>query len=268
MVLGHGGGHVIGGDAVVGAAQVDDGRAVERLGRVGLHHGAVVAGGRREALNGAGREPGQRAAVAIAHDADLLAAGLQEGDAGGDVAHGLFPRRAHGVGDAGLDPGVVVVGQEARLAAVVHGGRDGLIAHLGPAGDVGADVLVDAEDLLDDDDPALARREGRLVIGGELEPSAPGDLDGFSHGRGLSGLDVEDFLHHVAVLDDILLAFLAQLAGVAGAGLALQADVVVEGDGLGADEALLKVGVDDAGGLRGGVALVDRPGARLLGARR
>ena len=41
-------------------------------------------------------------------------------------------------------------------------------------------------------------------------------------------------------------------------------DVVVVGDGLGADEAALEVGVDDAGRLRRAVALVDRPGPRLL----
>ena len=46
-----------------------------------------------------------------------------------------------------------------------------------------------------------------------------------------------------------------------GAGL----DQVVEGDHFGLDEAALEVGVDHAGGLRGGVALVDGPGPRFLG---
>ena len=41
-------------------------------------------------------------------------------------------------------------------------------------------------------------------------------------------------------------------------------DQVVVRDDLGLDEAALEVGVDDAGGLRGGRALADRPGARLL----
>ena len=44
----------------------------------------------------------------------------------------------------------------------------------------------------------------------------------------------------------------------------LVGDEVVEGDDLGADEALLEVGVDHAGGLRRGGALVDRPGAHFL----
>ena len=44
--------------------------------------------------------------------------------------------------------------------------------------------------------------------------------------------------------DDVVLAFQPQLAGVARAGLAVAGDVVVIGDGLGADEAALEIGVD------------------------
>jgi hypothetical protein len=61
-------------------------------------------------------------------------------------------------------------------------------------------------------------------------------------------------------LHDVFLAF-ARLAGFLGAGFALEGDVVVVGDGLGADEALLEIGVDDAGRLR---ALVP---ARMVQAR-
>ena len=60
----------------------------------------------------------------------------------------------------------------------------------------------------------------------------------------------EPEVHHVAVLDDVLLAFEAHLAGFLGGHLAAERDEVVVGDGLGADEALLEVGVDDAGRLR------------------
>ena len=54
----------------------------------------------------------------------------------------------------------------------------------------------------------------------------------------------------------------------AGLGDAAVLDQVVVADDLGFDKAALKVGVDDAGGLRRGPALVDRPGARLLLPRR
>src|SRR5436309_1679810 len=77
--------------------------------------------------------------------------------------------------------------------------------------------------------------------------------------------DVEAEVHHVAVADLVLLAFRAQLAGFARAGLAAEAYVVAEGDGLGADEALLEIGVDDAGGFGRAGADGDGPGAGFLG---
>jgi hypothetical protein len=48
-------------------------------------------------------------------------------------------------------------------------------------------------------------------------------------------------VHHVAVLDDIFLAFLAQLARIAARTFAAQRDVIVIGDGFGADEAALEI---------------------------
>ena len=78
--------------------------------------------------------------------------------------------------------------------------------------------------------------------------------------------DIEQEVQHVAVLDDVVLAFGAHLAGFLGALFALVLDEVVEGDGLGADEAAFEVGVDDAGGFGGGVAFVDGPGADFLDA--
>src|SRR5579862_3338688 len=71
-------------------------------------------------------------------------------------------------------------------------------------------------------------------------------------------------MHHVAILDDVILALEAELAGLARAGLALARDIVVVGDGLGTDEALLEIGVDDARRLRRAGAHRNRPGARLL----
>ena len=72
-------------------------------------------------------------------------------------------------------------------------------------------------------------------------------------------------MHDVAVLDDVLLAFDAELAGLADAGLATERNVVVVFDDLGADEAFLEVGVDDAGALRGLAAAHERPGTHLVG---
>src|SRR3546814_10276110 len=53
---------------------------------------------------------------------------------------------------------------------------------------------------------------------------------------------VEAKVKDIAVLDDVVLALGAHLAGLLGAGLAAAADEVVVGDGLGADEAALEVG--------------------------
>ena len=65
-------------------------------------------------------------------------------------------------------------------------------------------------------------------------------------------------------MDDVLLAFLAGLAGFLGAAFAVELHIVGVGDGFGLDEAFLEVAVNDAGGLRGGRALLDRPGASFL----
>ena len=74
-------------------------------------------------------------------------------------------------------------------------------------------------------------------------------------------------MHDVAVGDHVVLAFEAEPAGIARAGLAAELDVVVIGDGLGADEAVLEIGMDDAGRLRRPGAAGDGPGARLLRTR-
>src|SRR5690348_5035876 len=77
-------------------------------------------------------------------------------------------------------------------------------------------------------------------------------------------LDVEQEVHHVAVLDDVVLALAAHVAGLFRALITAERDVIVVGDRLGADEAALEVGVDDPRRLRRRVADVDRPGADLL----
>ena len=62
-------------------------------------------------------------------------------------------------------------------------------------------------------------------------------------------------MHHVAVGDDIFLAFEPQLAGVAGAGFAAERDVIGVSNRFGANKTLLEIGVDHAGsGRRPGTA--------------
>src|SRR5690242_16277017 len=75
-------------------------------------------------------------------------------------------------------------------------------------------------------------------------------------------------MHHVAVGDDVLLALETQPARIARTRLAAERDIIVVADRLGANEAALEVGVDDARRLRGARAARHRPGPRLLGPRR
>src|SRR5271154_3359939 len=74
--------------------------------------------------------------------------------------------------------------------------------------------------------------------------------------------------HHVAVLDDVLLAFHAVEPLLAGGGDRAAAQEIIVGDGLGLDEAALEIRMDHAGGFRRGVARVNRPRAHFLLARR
>jgi outer membrane receptor protein involved in Fe transport len=78
------------------------------------------------------------------------------------------------------------------------------------------------------------------------------------------GSDVEAEVQNVAFLDPVFLALQPQPAGIAGAGLAAVLDEVIKADGLGADEALLEVGMDDGRGLRRGRAALHGPGADFL----
>ena len=56
-------------------------------------------------------------------------------------------------------------------------------------------------------------------------------------------------VHHVAVFDDVLLAFEAQSAAGAGFGFGAGVEQLVPVNGLGADEMMLQVGVNGARGL-------------------
>src|SRR5262249_49772925 len=73
-------------------------------------------------------------------------------------------------------------------------------------------------------------------------------------------------MHDVPAGDDIGLALEPHLARLLRAGLAAERHIIVVGDGLGADEAALEVGMDDGRRLRRLGSARDRPGRRLLGA--
>ena len=79
-----------------------------------------------------------------------------------------------------------------------------------------------------------------------------------------NALDVELEVQHVAVLDDVVLAFLAQLARFTRAGFAVVGDIVLVRDGFGLDEALLEITMDHTGAARCRPAMLERPGARLF----
>ena len=64
-------------------------------------------------------------------------------------------------------------------------------------------------------------------------------------------LHIEPEVHDVPVLHHVVLAFHRQFAGLTHGGLTTIFYIVVVLDDLGADEAFLEVGVDDAGTLRG-----------------
>ena len=78
-------------------------------------------------------------------------------------------------------------------------------------------------------------------------------------------LNVEEEVHDVTVLDDVVFAFDAHLAGGADGGFCLVLDEVFVLDDLGTDEAAFEVSVDDSGGAGGLVACDDGPGAAFIG---
>jgi len=75
-------------------------------------------------------------------------------------------------------------------------------------------------------------------------------------------------MHDIAFLDDVFLAFQPQLSRLFGPGLTLERNEILISDHFGANEAALKIRVDDSGGLRRGGPRVHRPRADLLRTRR
>src|SRR5260370_24353149 len=79
-------------------------------------------------------------------------------------------------------------------------------------------------------------------------------------------LSIKPEMHDVAVGDDIFLAFQPQLAGITGARLAAERDVIGVGDRFGADKALFEIGMNNPYGGGRLCAAVDGPGPRPPGA--
>src|SRR5215831_19074907 len=77
-------------------------------------------------------------------------------------------------------------------------------------------------------------------------------------------LDIKPEMHDVAVLDDVFAALETHLPMILRAVLAVAGDEVRICDHFGANEPLLEIGVDDARGFRGRVAVMDRPRADFL----
>ncbi len=111
----------------------------------------------------------------------------------------------------------------------------------------------------------ISCRDQRSRRGAHFPPFCLGKSR-FQAGLFLAGLplDVEAKMYNVAVLYHVVLALQAPATGVLGALFAIVLDEVVIADNLGADETLLEVSVDDAGGFRGGGADLHRPCAHFL----
>ena len=71
-------------------------------------------------------------------------------------------------------------------------------------------------------------------------------------------------MDHVAVFDDVFLAFQTPFTGILGTLLALVLDKVVIADDFGTNKALFEVGMDNTGRLRSGCADLDGPGTYLF----
>ena len=73
-------------------------------------------------------------------------------------------------------------------------------------------------------------------------------------------------MHHVAILDDVFLAFQAPLAGFLGTLLAVVVDVIIVAGDFGTNETFLEIRMNHAGSLGRGGANPNSPGAHFLNA--
>ena len=80
------------------------------------------------------------------------------------------------------------------------------------------------------------------------------------------GLHVEQEVQNIPIMHHIFLTLRAHLAMFFRTVFAFELDEVREGNGLRADEAFFKIGVNRGGGAGCGVAFVDGPGAHFFDA--
>ena len=159
---------VLGRDGLVRLAEMEEDRTARRLRRGVGHPAAVVADGGPHAIDARGSQPGQGAAQAIADDAHLEALARQRLHGGANVLDHVVHVDLAADAAAELDVLRLVAGLEAALGAIEDGRGQGHVALRGEAVRHVPDVVVDAEDLLDDDEPTLRGALGRRPVGCEL----------------------------------------------------------------------------------------------------
>jgi hypothetical protein len=145
----------------------------------------AVVGDAGVGVGAGGGQEGQQAAQAIADRADLAVdagQGADGGDGGGDVRDAGVDVEGVVEFEGPLPLGLALVGDvDARLDAPEQVGADGDEALGGQAVADVAHHLVDAEDLLDDDDGRAGGRRRARHIGREGAVGR-GDREGLAHG--------------------------------------------------------------------------------------
>lgn len=148
-----------------------------------VNQAAVVAGGRRHAVDLAGGQPGHGAAIAVADHADP-AGRTQCRHRSGQIVQRLLLRNLRHDGAAGFDAGGVVVQLDAPLHPVIERRCRGPVPRRRIAVAQLTDVGIDAEYLLDHQHAAFGRAARQHLIKGKAVAITGGQLDGLMHGRG------------------------------------------------------------------------------------
>ncbi len=141
---------------------------------------AVIAGGGGDSMQPCCREPGKRAAEAIADDTDFSRRrrrGPRRLDVEQHVVHADLVDHRPADGES-IRP---VAELDAGLATIKQRRRDAVVAVGRVAVRDFSDMLVDAKNLLDDDEPASMLHPGRRLIGRKLVAVGCLQLDRLTH---------------------------------------------------------------------------------------